>query len=297
MTGIRALRRLFGHRPAPTPTPELGWPAGHFYSPLPDLDDIRRRESTVFPAPQADLPGLNIDRERQLQVLRQLARYYPEMPFPEQKQDAFRYYFDNPNFRHGEAIALYGMMRWLQPRRIVEIGSGFSSSAMLDTNQRFFNNAIHCTFIEPYPELLLNLLSPGDRERVDVMAQKVHDVSLDTFARLEAGDILFVDSSHVAKIGSDVNDIFFRILPALKPGVYIHFHDIHHGFEYPKKWIYEGRAWNEAYLLRAFLQYNQVFHIEFFNSYAWEFLNEDLVTHLPLARSSPGSSIWLRKAE
>ena len=296
MIAMRALRQLLGHRAAPTPTAELGWPAGHFYSPIADLEDIRRRESTLYPAPRRDVPGVTLDLGRQLEVLRELGRYYDEMPFPEQKQEGLRYFFDNPNFRHGEAIVLYGMIRWLRPRRIVEIGSGFSSSVMLDTNQRFFDNGIDCTFIEPYPKLLFDQLFPGDRDRVRVLAEKVYDVGLDTFARLEAGDILFVDSSHVAKIGSDVNDIFFRILPALRPGVYIHFHDIRHDFEYPREWIYQGRSWNEAYLLRAFLQYNQVFQIEFFNSYAWEFLTDDLKTLLPLARNTPGTSIWLRKA-
>ena len=250
----------------------------------------------LFPAPQPERPGVNVNLGRQLEVLRELGRFYAEIPFTDQRQEGFRYYFDNPNFRHGEAIVLYGMIRWLRPRRIVEIGSGFSSSAMLDTNQRFFNNAIDCTFIEPYPELLNDLLFPEDRDRVRVLAEKVYDVELDTFAQLEAGDILFVDSSHVDKIGSDVNDIFFRILPALRPGVYVHFHDIRHDFEYPKEWIYQGRAWNESYVLRAFLQYNQVFSIEFFNSYAREFLTGDLMALLPLVGRTPGSSIWLRKA-
>ena len=130
-----------------------------------------------------------------------------------------------------------------------------------------------------------------------ILAKKVYDVELETFTRLEAGDILFVDSSHVAKVGSDVNDIFFRILPALNPGVYIHFHDILDGFEYPREWIYAGRAWNEAYLLRAFLQYNHAFSIEFFNSWIWEWQTSELVSLLPLARATPGTSIWLRKAE
>lgn len=297
MTALRALRQLLGHRTPPSPRAELGWPAGHFYSPIPNLEDIRRRESALYPTPRPHVAGVTIDLGRQREVLRELAGYYDEMPFPEQKQEGLRYYFDNPNFRHGEAIVLYGMIRWLHPRRIVEIGSGFSSSVMLDTNQKFFNNAIDCTFIEPYPELLINQLFPGDRDRVRILAEKVYDVGLDTFAQLEAGDILFVDSSHVSKIGSDVNDIFFRILPALRPGVYIHFHDIRHDFEYPREWIYQGRAWNEAYLLRAFLQYNQVFCVEFFNSYAWEFLNDELKTQLPLARNTPGTSIWLRKAQ
>ncbi|MCZ8539210.1 hypothetical protein [Psychrobacillus psychrodurans] len=81
------------------------------------------------------------------------------------------------------------------------------------------------------------------------------------------GDILFIDSYHVSKIGSDVNYIIFEILPKLKPGVRIHFHDIFYPFEYPEKWIFEGRFWNRAYLLRAFLQYNQDFIIDLWNNY------------------------------
>jgi hypothetical protein len=292
------LKRLFLQQ-APTGragTAKPGWPAEHFYSPFPDLEDIRRRESILFPAAQAELPGVSLNLGRQLEVLQELGRFYPEMPFTDQRQDGFRYYFDNPNFRHGEAIVLYAMIRWLRPRRIVEIGSGFSSSVMLDTNQRFFNYAIDCTFIEPHPELLNDLLFPEDRDRVQVLAEKVYNVGLDTFGQLTAGDILFVDSSHVAKIGSDVTDIFFRILPALQPGVYIHFHDIGHDFEYPKEWIYQGRAWNESYVLRAFLQYNQVFRIEFFNSYIREFQTSEVMTLLPLVGRTAGSSIWLRKA-
>ena len=82
---------------------------------------------------------------------------------------------------------------------------------------------------------------------------KLQDVDLKEFDKLKSGDVLFIDSTHVSKIGSDVNYLFFEILPRLHRGVYIHIHDIFYPFEYPKDWIDEGRAWNENYILRAFL--------------------------------------------
>ena len=70
-------------------------------------------------------------------------------------------------------------------------------------------------------------MRPGDEERVTIIGAGIQDVALDVFAKLEAGDILFVDSTHVSKIASDVNYIFFEILPVLQKGVYIHIHDIY----------------------------------------------------------------------
>src|SRR5262249_51820098 len=163
-------------------------------------------------------------------------------------------------------ITLYGMIRHLKPQRIVEVGSGFSSAVMLDTSDRFFGGTISCTFIEPHPERLSSLLREGDREKHRVLARPVQDVDLEPFPELAANDILFVDSSHVAKVHSDVNRIFFEILPALAEGVSVQFHDIFYPFEYPKEWVYGGRAWNESYLLRAFLQYNRSFQVQFYNA-------------------------------
>jgi hypothetical protein len=115
------------------------------------------------------------------------------------------------------------------------------------------------------------------------------------FDVLMESDVLFVDSSHVVKVGSDVLDLFFRILPRLKSGVYIHFHDIFHPFEYPKEWIINGKAWNEAYLLRAFLQYNDSFEIVFFNTFLEFFHPGRFHRDMPLCMKNPGGSIWLRK--
>src|SRR6185295_14291779 len=118
--------------------------------------------------------------------------------------------------------------------------------------------------IEPYPDLVKRLLRPDDFDRVQFIRSLVQDVPLKIFDVLEANDILFIDSSHVCKVGSDVYHELFRILPRLRPGVIIHFHDIFWPFEYPEDWLREGRAWNELYLMRAFLQHNEAYEILLF---------------------------------
>jgi hypothetical protein len=143
--------------------------------------------------------------------------------------------------------------------------------------------------------LLHSLLKSSDGSGIQIIPNDLQDVSPDIYATLEKGDILFIDSTHVSKINSDVNHIFFEILPQLKSGVYIHFHDIYFPFEYPKEWIYQGRAWNEAYMLRAFLQNNNEFEITLFNSFLGHFHSNMLQTEMPLCTKNPGSSIWLRK--
>lgn len=115
------------------------------------------------------------------------------------------------------------------------------------------------------------------------------------FAALQASDFLFVDSRHVCKIDSDVNRIFFEVLPALAPGVLIHFHDIVYPFEYPRAWIAEDRAWSELYLLRAFLQYDPAFEILYFNTYLEHFHEALIAERMPLCLESRGGSIWLRR--
>ncbi len=197
------------------------------------------------------------------------------------------------------------MMRHLAPRRIIEVGSGWSSALMLDVNRIFFERRIHLEFIEPHPERLLALLGESGVGTAGVGAgkvehvlhrQPVQEVPLQTFAQLQANDILFIDSSHVSKVGSDVNRLVFEVLPSLSPGVYVHFHDVFAGFEYKKNWIYGGTNLNESYLLRAFLQYNDAFEIVVFNSFLETFHPQALAAALPLAMKKGWSgSLWLRK--
>jgi predicted O-methyltransferase YrrM len=271
------------------------FPSGHFYSPIPSLVSVRADEERLFQPGPPELAGIDMNESGQLAMLERFASFYGEMPFRATPGPGQRYGFENSAFSYADAIALYSMIRHAQPRRIIEVGSGYSSAAMLDVNQQFFANAIQLTFIEPYAELLRSLLVPEDFARVEIIAQRVQDVWLERFAVLEANDILFIDSTHVAKIGSDVNYLFFEVLPRLNQGVYIHVHDIFYPFEYPRDWVYAGRAWNEAYLLRTFLQFNRAFEVVYMNHYMQRFHEAEVVRALPLAQKNFGGSLWLRR--
>ena len=163
-------------------------------------------------------------------------------------------------------------------------------------------NNLELSFIEPYPERLNSLMYGDDRGATEIQVASVQSVDPVIFTSLEENDILFVDSSHIAKIGSDVLHIIYKILPLLRRGVIIHFHDILWPFEYPKEWFEQGRAWNEAYFLRAFLQFNPAFEILYFNSFMEIHHADAMRQSLPLALKPPSSaetlgnsSLWLRK--
>jgi predicted O-methyltransferase YrrM len=277
-------------------------PPGHFYSPIPDINEIRSNSRTIFDRSMREIPGLELNTNIQLTVAKKFVAFYSEMPFSDNRSDSRRYYLDNDYFSYGDGITLYSMMRSFSPKRIVEIGSGFSSALMLDVDELFFKGQLQFTFIEPHPDRLLSLISNKDKERSTILGRRVQQVAAEIFQRLSEGDVLFIDSSHVGKIHSDVLHILFDILPLLKKGVLIHFHDILWPFEYPKIWLDQGRAWNEAYFLRAFLQYNNTFEILYFNSFMEVHHNEFLRSNLALMVKTPSSertpgntSLWIRK--
>lgn len=275
---------------------------GHFYSPIPDMADVESNAKLLFGRAAQALPGIDLNAAAQLQLLERLAPLYASMDFSDQPRAGHRFHLDNEYFSYGDGIMLHLLLRHLRPRRVVEIGSGFSSSAMLDTNDRFLGGEVEFTFVEPFPERLFSLLSDADKRTAKVEVKPVQAVDPAVFAALEAGDILFIDSSHVAKIGSDVLHLLFEVLPRLAPGVIVHFHDVPWPFEYPKLWLEDGRAWNEAYLLRAFLQYNSAFEILFFNSFVAVHHADLLQERMPAVLKTPSSaitpgntSLWLRK--
>ena len=270
-------------------------PPGHFYSPIPSLSEIKRDESRIFGSVLRSIPGIELHESEQLKLLEHICHYYQSMPFPLHKTEGLRYYFENPMYSYSDAIFLYCMIRHLKPRKIIEIGSGFSSCAILDTNELFFDGLLKLTCIEPYPALLLSLIEEEDKNKIQVIPQRLQDVGLDIFETLEANDILFVDSTHVSKIDSDVNHLFFAILPVLSSGVHIHLHDVFFPFEYPKDWIYEGRAWNEIYMLRAFLQSNNEFRVVLMNTFLAHFHEPFFRERMPLCLKNTGGSIWIRK--
>jgi len=271
-------------------------PPGHFYSPLVSKEDILSKQTDIFNRNLTKLSAISLNEEVQCQYLKQISTYYSDLPFSEKKKVGLRYYYENGAYSYSDAIFLYGLIRTPNPQKIIEVGSGHSSSLMLDVNDLYFNGLIKLVFIDPYPDILENLFKNEDSNKCQLIKEKVQDVELKELESLKENDILFIDSSHVAKCGSDVNHLFFNVCPNLKKGVYIHFHDIFYPFEYPKEWILEHeRSWNESYLLRAFLSYNDTFEIVLFSTYLEQFYKEWFLENMPLYLKNPGGSIWLKK--
>jgi predicted O-methyltransferase YrrM len=276
-------------------TPATWVPPGHYYSPIPGDEAIEaHRRRSALPPPEA-VPAVDLRVDRQLELLGAMRSHYPDQPFADMPQPGLRYYFDNSFFSYADAIFLYCLMREMRPKRVIEIGSGFSTAVMLDTAERFLDGRLELTCIDPYPQRLESVMQPGDADRVRLVRSPVQALPLDELTALDSGDILFIDSTHVAKTGSDVNFIVFEVLPRLVPGVVVHFHDILYPFDYPIVWVAEGRAWNEAYLLHAFLAYNETFEIVLFNDLIAKLHPEVLRDDFPLCTKNTGGSLWLRR--
>ena len=265
---------------------------GHFYSPIPSIEELRRNKDYLY-VPSQD--GIDLNAAHQVALLDTFRKYYAEIPVDGQPAGGSRYNYDNDYFRYADGVILYSFLRHLSPKHIIEVGSGNSTMLMLDVNEKFFDNRIRMTVIDPYPECLLSRLSPGDHKLLEIHEKPVQALGIDLFGELQGGDILFIDSSHVGKSGSDVLHYLFRIFPKLRAGVFIHLHDMFYPFEYPFEWLELGRAWNELYLVRAFLVGNHDYQIEYFNDYMGRQQPALLEAKLPLCRRDTGSSLWLQK--
>ena len=269
------------------------FPPGHYYSPLPSPEEIAETFARGEFGPP--FPAINLNEAEQLARLERFAGYYPEQPFPVQPTAGRRFHLENFSYGPYDAIMLYSMLREARPKRIIEVGSGFSSAAMLDLNDHVLGGGINFTFIDPDMSRLRPLLREGDATCVTLIEKRVQDVPLDVFVALGENDVLFIDSSHVSKIGSDVNWLYFNVLPTLAPGVLIHIHDVTGNLEYPREWLEEGRAWNEQYLLRAFLMNNSAYRIELFTGWLFNTRLAWISEHLSLCRKGGGGQMWLRK--
>lgn len=275
-------------------------PNGHFYSPVCDPRDLQARQGEIWPPMPPPCLGIDFDDASHGEILDTwFPRFIPEYDYPEHgtnDTDLTFFYTQNSQFSWLDPRATFVILRALAPKRIIEVGSGYSSLLMADINQRFFEGKTHIRCVEPYPRAFLKRGIPGLRE---VIVKQVQKVPLETFEELKAGDVLFIDSSHVTKTGSDVNYLFFEVLPRLKPGVVIHVHDIFLPAEYPEAWaINENRSWNEQYLLRALLMYSVIFKPMFGCYYAWLYHRDRVINALALPNGSGygGGSFWLRKA-
>ena len=218
--------------------------------------------------------------------------------FPMEPSDRpYEFYFNNPFFTGTDALALYCIVRHFQPNLIIEVGSGFSSRISAQAALRNGHTKLLC--IEPYPDVTPANGFPG---LTSMIPKEVQQVGLDLFQRLDAGDILFIDSSHVVKCGGDVTYLFLEVLPRLKPGVIVHVHDIFFPKEYPKYWVKELlRFWSEQYLLHAFLSFNSEYEVLLCNSYMLHQYREVIQATFPnspwwgASPESPPASFWMRR--
>jgi hypothetical protein len=278
--------------PEPDPDPFLTWvPPGHFYSIVPGADDVARATARRAEAGPT-LPGIALDPATMVEHFR--ARAALVRDWDGGTPGTHRYHPRNQAFDRGDATMLRATLLLARPARVVEVGSGWSSACTLDTiDEAGLDTAV--TFIEPYPDNLLARLRPEDHDRVEILAQELQSVPTSVFAGLSAGDVLFIDSSHVFKPGSDVDDYFARVLPAVPVGVHVHIHDIFWPFEVPAEWLVEGRAWNEGHALRNFLHGNDAWEITVFNDWFGRFQRDVIEAELPAVLENIGGSIWLHR--
>jgi predicted O-methyltransferase YrrM len=276
---------------------------GHFYSPIPSteaVDQLGKAPESFDPAQCRDI-DLRVDQ--QLALLSELAPFALDLGIDDQPTPGTRYYADNGSFAPGDATLLAAMIRHARPTRILEIGAGFSTAMMLDTVERHLLAQVSIEAMDPEPQRVMDLLRAGDERRLTLRAGLVQDMPMASFTSLRRHDILFIDSSHVMKLGSDVSFLFCEVLPRLAPGVLVHVHDIAWPFEYPVDHYRHGWAWNEAQALRLLLADSSRYEVMLFADYLVRARRTDVRAIMPEAlRQRPGvssdgnsaCSFWLR---
>jgi predicted O-methyltransferase YrrM len=235
---------------------------GHFYSPIADPAATSRYFASPHFAAQTKRVDAMLDMDAMIAYWHRFAPHITT--FPLEKTPDFRYYGRNGQFHYFDASVLSGLLTELNPARIIEIGAGFSSACIFDTIDRAAAPRLKkFTTIDPDLSRINSLSPPPMAELLDV---EVQSLPVEFFQQLNAGDVLFIDSSHVLKTGSDVHYEYLHILPALKRGVIVHIHDIFYPFEYSNRWaVTENRSWNEAYMVDMLLTHGNKFEVLFFN--------------------------------
>jgi hypothetical protein len=232
----------------------------HFHQPVPDTRTLKEmlweRESALI--------GIDWAVSRQLDFLEDvIPAYADELAFPGSATGVpHEFHRKNGAFLSVDAEIYHCMIRHFKPKKIVEVGSGattYLAARACRYNIERDRKATELYAIDPFPNPIVRKGFPGLTRLID---KRIQDVGVDFFSTLAANDILFIDSSHVATIGSDVNYELLEIVPGLRKGVIVHVHDIFLPLEYPKKWVFEDKFfWNEQYLLQAFLSFNRTFEI------------------------------------
>lgn len=244
-----------------------------------------------------NLNGINLNIDEQLEILQKFTYQKELLKFPIKKIESNKYYYENGLYEAGDSEYLYSLVRYIKPKKIIEIGSGNSTLMVRNAieNNVLEDRNYNCKHIciEPYEMPWLSDLE------VELIREKVENIKLDYFQQLESGDILFIDSSHIIRPQGDVLFEFLEILPSLNKGVYIHIHDIFTPRDYPFSWIVDKHLmWNEQYLLEAFLTNNSEFKIIGSLNYLKNNFEAEFRSKFPIAANlsdvQPGA-FWIRK--
>ncbi|MGH8094576.1 MAG: class I SAM-dependent methyltransferase [Chthoniobacterales bacterium] len=262
----------------------------HFYEPIPDSRALGKE---LWERKQ-DLLGVEMNEAMQVHLLRDVfPRFKEEYDlFPVESAESTDIFFvKNGSFEEVDPMVAYCLIRHFRPRQIIEVGSGYSTLLLAQAARK--NGCTTLRSIDPYAPPFLTGEIAG---LTSLLPSKVEDVDLSYFDCLDEGDCLFIDTSHVVRIGGDVNRIFLELLPRLNPGVMVHIHDIFLPFDYPRDWVVSRRRfWTEQYLLQAFLSYNSDFEVLVCNSYLNTYYPEELRTVFPTTSPKRGGSLWMRR--
>jgi len=266
---------------------------GYHGSNIPNMKYLRNGRNKIFHTENMLTDGIDLNTEQQLALLNDLKQYYSHYKPSENRNDDNLYHYKNDMFGYNDGFFLFAFINHFKPSKIVEIGSGFSSALMIDTCT-FLSLNTQLTFIDPYSKNIKNVVERAKNQNFRLIRTEVQEMNIEVFEDLKNNDILFIDSSHVVKIGSDLSYIFFKIIPCLADGVIIHIHDIWYPWEYPESMIFKGRLYNEAYFIRSFLQFNTSFEIMFFSSHL-EKMHKNEFLSMPNYFRNTGKSLWIRK--
>jgi predicted O-methyltransferase YrrM len=267
-----------------------GWhfQPNHFYWPLNDVDFLAANPDLWHDRGLAK--GIDWDLDEQLALVAEMDGYRHELadvlraPRPGHTE----FVWENNAFGGADAAVYYGMVRSLQPRRVVEVGAGWSSLLLARALAR---NARPCavTLIEPEPNPELFSVLPADW---NVRRRILQHADLALFDELGAGDLCLFDGSHCVRTASDVNWFFFEVLPRLASGVVVQIHDMLFPEDYLDRWVYdEGLSWNEQYLVQAFLMHNRAYRVRIANHMLWVERRADI----DRLHGADGTSIVLEK--
>ena len=267
----------------------------HYYEPL--FDD---RLLTRSLDRDRSLPGIDWNSQQQLGLLEQFHYQEELLAFPYSNPGGtLSFYFDNPSLGPGDAEYLYCMVRHFKPKKIIEIGSGYSTlmakSAVEKNKEENPGIETETICIEPYEMPWL------EKTGAQVLRKKVEEIEPSFFQTLGAGDFLFIDSSHMVRPQGDVLFEILEILPMLRQGVFIHIHDIFSPKDYGElHLVHEVLFWNEQYVLEAFLSCNPDFEIIAAVNYLKNHFPVELHAKLPWLKNDPKhepGSFWIRKKE